>query len=44
MLSVAVDNAKDLVLGKINAGPKLMGLYIYGLAIGVPIEYLGELM
>lgn len=44
MLSVAVDNAKDLVLGAINAGPKLMGLYIYGLAIGVPIEYLGKLM
>jgi hypothetical protein len=33
-----VDNAKDLALSKINAGPRLMGMYAYGLTLGVPIE------
>ena len=40
MLSIAVDNAKDLALAKINSGPKLMGLYIYGMTLGVPVETL----
>lgn len=44
MLSVSVDNAKDLVLAKINSGPRLMGLYIYGMTLGVPIETLSEIM
>lgn len=37
LLSLAVDNAKDLALAKINSGPRLMGLYIYGTALGIPV-------
>ena len=44
MLSIAVDNAKDLALAKINSGPKLMGMYVYGLTLGIPIETLVEIM
>lgn len=38
LLSIAVDNAKDLALAKINSGPKMMGLYAYGLTLGIPIN------
>ena len=44
MLSIAVDNAKDLALAKINSGPKLMGMYVYGLTLGIPIETLVSIM
>ena len=44
LLSIAVDNAKDLALSKINAGPRLMGMYAYGLTLGVPIEQLVKIM
>lgn len=44
MLSIAVDNAKDLALAKINSGPKLMGMYIYGMTLGIPIETLISIM
>ena len=40
LLSIAVDNAKDLALAKINSGPKMMGLYAYGLTLGIPIKEL----
>lgn len=40
LLSIAVDNAKDLALAKINSGPKMMGMYAYGLTLGVPIRRL----
>lgn len=33
-------NAKDLALGKINAGPKMFGLYAYGISIGMSIPEL----
>jgi hypothetical protein len=38
LLSLATDNAKELKLGKLNAGRELAGLYIYGITIGVPID------
>lgn len=38
LLSLATDNAKELKLGKLNAGRELAGLYIYGITIGIPIE------
>ncbi|MBO5130845.1 MAG: hypothetical protein J6B61_01155 [Romboutsia sp.] len=38
LLSIAVDNAKDLALAKINSGPRLMGMYAYGMTLGVPVE------
>ena len=44
MLSIAVDNAKDLALAKINSGPKLMGLYIYGMSLGVPVKTLCDII
>ena len=44
MLSIAVDNAKDLALAKINSGPKLMGMYVYGMTLGVPTETLIKIM
>ena len=40
LLSIAVDNAKDLALAKINSGPKMMGMYAYGLTLGIPIKQL----
>ena len=44
MLSVAVDNAKDLALGKINAGPQMFGMYVYGLTLGMDIIELAKIM
>ena len=44
MLSIAVDNAKDLALAKINSGPRLMGMYVYGMTLGIPAETLIEIM
>lgn len=44
MLSISVDNAKDLALAKINSGPKMMGMYVYGMTLGVPITTLSEIM
>lgn len=44
MLSLAVDNAKDLALGKINAGPKMYGMYAYGISIGIPVIELATII
>ena len=44
MLSIAVDNAKDLALAKINSGPKMMGMYVYGMTLGVPTTTLTKIM
>lgn len=44
MLSIAVDNAKDLALAKINSGPRLMGMYVYGMTLGVPTTTLTQIM
>jgi hypothetical protein len=44
MLSIAVDNAKDLALAKINSGPRLMGMYVYGMTLGIPTETLIKIM
>jgi hypothetical protein len=44
LLSISVDNAKDLALAKINAGPRLMGMFAYGLSIGMSIKALVGLM
>ena len=35
LLSQATDNAKELTLGKINAGTNILGMYIYGISIGM---------
>lgn len=43
-LSLSVDNAKDLALSKLNAGDSTLGMYIYGLSIGVPVETLVKII
>lgn len=44
MLSVAVDNAKDLSLGKINAGPAMLGMYAYGITLGIDVVTLAKII
>lgn len=44
LLSLATDNAKELCLAKINAGTKMMGLYIYGTAIGMDFDILNKII
>lgn len=43
-LSLSTDNAKELALAKLNAGTITLGMYLYGLAIGVPVETLYKVM
>jgi len=38
LLSLATDNAKELALAKLNAGTGTLGMYIYGLSIGVSFD------
>ena len=44
LLSCATDNAKELVLSKINAGADMVGLYIYGIAIGIDFDRIADIM
>lgn len=44
LLSSATDNAKELILEKINAGPDLSGVYIYLLSTGVKFDRIAEFM
>lgn len=44
LLGLSTDNAKELVLAKINAGTASIGMYLYGLSIGIPFEQLYEVM
>lgn len=44
MLSVSVDNAKDLSLGKINAGPAMLGMYAYGITLGIDVVTLAKII
>lgn len=44
LLGLSVDNAKELEMFKLNAGTKMLGLYLYGTMIGVPIEQLGQIL
>jgi len=39
-MTLAVDNAKELKLAKLNASNEILGLYLYGVSIGVPFEKL----
>lgn len=40
IMTLAVDNAKLLTLAKLNASTDILGLYLYGVSIGVPFENL----
>lgn len=44
LLSLATDNAKELCLAKLNANPRMAGMYIYGLTMGIPFKDLGRLL
>ena len=37
-LSLATDNAKELVLDKINANTYTLGMYLYGMSLGIPFK------
>ena len=44
LLSLATDNAKELVLAKLNAGQDILGIYIYGIMIGVDFDNLNRIL
>ena len=44
LLSLATDNAKELALAKMNAGTGMLGMYIYGLAIGVSFDEMFDIL
>lgn len=37
-------NAKDLSLGKINAGPAMLGMYAYGITLGIDVVTLAKII
>jgi hypothetical protein len=44
LLSAATDNAKELILSKINAGPETAGVYAYLTMLGVPFNDIAKMM
>ena len=44
LLSLATDNAKELALAKMNAGTGMLGMYIYGIAIGIDFDTIFEIL
>lgn len=43
IMTLATDNAKELKLGKLNASAEILGLYLYGVTIGVPFDTLADI-
>jgi hypothetical protein len=44
LLSLSTDNAKELCLAKINAGTSMIGMYLYGAAIGMDFDVLNKII
>lgn len=44
ILSLSVDNAKELELSKLNINTKTIGLYIYGISVGIPFAQLAQVL
>lgn len=44
LLSAATDNAKELILAKINAGSNLAGIYMYFMMLGVDFQTISNFM
>lgn len=44
LLSLATDNAKELTLSKLNAGTKMIGMYIYGITIGMDFRDVAKIL
>ena len=42
LLSLSTDNAKELCLAKINAGTGMIGMYLYGAAIGMDFDVMNK--
>ena len=43
-VSLAVDNAKELKLGELNANPDFMGMYLYAAYVGIPQEEVSKIL
>lgn len=44
LLSLATDNAKELQLSKLNAGTATIGMYIYGITIGMDFNSIANIL
>ena len=44
LLSAATDNAKELILSKINAGPNLAGMYLHMIMLGFSFNDIAKFM
>lgn len=44
LLSLATDNAKELALSKLNASTKTIGMYIYGITIGIDFKDIAKIL
>lgn len=44
LLGLSADNAKELILSKINAGVDMIGLYLYGIASGIDFNIISSAM
>lgn len=44
LLSAATDNAKELILSKINAGPNLAGVYLHLIMMGIDFSSIAKFM
>ena len=44
MLSLATDNAKELKLAQLNALEKTIGMYLYGISVGIPFNDLANIL
>lgn len=44
LLSLATDNAKELALSKLNASTKTIGMYIYGITIGMNFKDIAKIL
>lgn len=44
IINAAWNNAKSPILSKINGGPRMLPLYIYGILMGIPFEDLSNCM
>lgn len=44
LLSLATDNAKELALSKLNASTKTIGMYIYGISIGIDFRDIAKIL
>lgn len=44
LMSLSVDNAKELKLSKLNASTKTIGMYIYGISIGMEFKDIAKLL